>query len=91
MSWLAKLIVPNAGVAGLKRTSVDKAVLETNDGWHRNNLLKLPSPNLLPPNQTYEKRQRRITPSTRAIAKGHFFALFAKKGNCALLSRAALC
>jgi len=38
-----------------------------------------------------ELPEKHITPSTRAIAKGHFFALFAKKGNCALLSGAAPC
>ena len=48
VSWLAKLIVPNAGVTELKQTSVDKAVLKTENGRHGYNLLKLPCPNPLP-------------------------------------------
>jgi hypothetical protein len=48
MNWLAKLIVPNTGVAKLKQTSVDKAVLKTENGRHRYNLLKLPCPNPQP-------------------------------------------
>tara|TARA_B100000780_G_scaffold7345_1_gene5502 strand:- start:82 stop:186 length:105 start_codon:yes stop_codon:yes gene_type:complete len=34
VSWLAKLIVPNAGVTELKQTSVAKAVLKTDNGRH---------------------------------------------------------
>ena len=49
VSWLAKLIVPNAGVTELKQTSVAKAVLKTDNGRHWYNLLKQPCPNLLPP------------------------------------------
>ena len=49
MSWLAKLIVPNDGVTGIKRKSVVKAVFKTESGRHRYNLLKLPCPDPLPP------------------------------------------